>query len=302
MELNRKELKTQARQAIRASVPAFWKVSLVYLLLTTALNTLVDLVVPPFQPQSLYLGGGLSWLSLFITILLTLYLWVMRFGYTLWSLRTARAQQPGLGALMEGFGMAGRVVLMELVILLYSFLWALLLSVGFALVLLFLSSVLMGYQAAVIVGMLIAVGIYAAIFAIMLRYAMAPYLLADYPDDGVSAAVRRSVEMMRGRKWDLFKLYFSFLGWELLGILISILVCLPVLAGILATVTSGIPPVEIYNAIVTNSLVTTLTALATIPLYLWLMPYRSTAVALFYRTVMEQPVNPSPMEGGDLPC
>ena len=33
---------------------------------------------------------------------------------------------------------------------------------------------------------------------------MAPYLLADYPDDGAGAAVRRSVEMMRGRKWELF--------------------------------------------------------------------------------------------------
>ena len=72
-------------------------------------------------------------------------------------------------------------------------------------------------------------GIYAAVFAIMLRYAMAPYLLADYPDDGAGAAVRRSVEMMRGRKWELFKLYVSFLGWELLGVLLTLLAYLPFL-------------------------------------------------------------------------
>ena len=80
--------------------------------------------------------------------------------------------------------------------------------------------------------------IHISVFAIMLRYAMAPYLLADYPDDGAGAAVRRSVEMMRGRKWELFKLYVSFLGWELLGVLLTLLAYLPFLPGILAQVNS----------------------------------------------------------------
>lgn len=35
--------------------------------------------------------------------------------------------------------------------------------------------------------------------------------------------------MMRGRKWELFKLYVSFLGWELLGVLLTLLAYLPFL-------------------------------------------------------------------------
>ena len=121
--------------------------------------------------------------------------------------------------------------------------------------------------------LLVMAGIYAAVFAIMLRYAMAPYLLADYPDDGAGAAVRRSVEMMRGRKWELFKLYVSFLGWELLGVLLTLLAYLPFLPGILAQVNSV---AQFYSVL--SSL---------IPAALWLTPYRTAAEALFYRSILE---------------
>lgn len=47
-------------------------------------------------------------------------------------------------------------------------------------------------------------------------YAMAPYIIED--DDQISAldAIRKSKEMMRGHKWDLFCLDLSFIGWLLL--------------------------------------------------------------------------------------
>lgn len=48
------------------------------------------------------------------------------------------------------------------------------------------------------------------------RYAMAPFLLAQDPQMGVTESVRRSKAMMRGRKWRLFCLEMSFLGWILL--------------------------------------------------------------------------------------
>lgn len=188
----------------------FWLVTLVYLLLTEGLSTVVGWLAPTFQPADLLWGGTVGWLSLFISILLTLYLWVMDFGYRLWALRVTRSQQAGYGTLLEGFGIAGRVIAMNLLILLFTFLWSLLL--------IFVTTILAFFVLdSLFLQLLVMAGIYAAVFAIMLRYAMAPYLLADYPDDGAGAAVRRSVEMMRGRKWELFKLYVSFLGWELLG-------------------------------------------------------------------------------------
>jgi uncharacterized membrane protein len=50
-------------------------------------------------------------------------------------------------------------------------------------------------------------------------YAMAPYILADVPTMSAFDALDESQTMMEGRKWELFKLGFSFIGWFLLSIL-----------------------------------------------------------------------------------
>lgn len=50
----------------------------------------------------------------------------------------------------------------------------------------------------------------------MYRYRLATYVMADMPETGVSAAIRRSCEVMKGRKMELFSLELSFMGWRLL--------------------------------------------------------------------------------------
>lgn len=50
-------------------------------------------------------------------------------------------------------------------------------------------------------------------------YAMVPYLLHDYPELTPREAMKISREMMRGQKWNLFILDFTFIGWILLSIL-----------------------------------------------------------------------------------
>ena len=47
-------------------------------------------------------------------------------------------------------------------------------------------------------------------------YAMVPYLLRDYPELTATEALRTSRQMMRGHKWDLFVLDFTFIGWMIL--------------------------------------------------------------------------------------
>ena len=49
------------------------------------------------------------------------------------------------------------------------------------------------------------------------RYAFAFMILAEYPRMGVIAALRSSASLMRGKKWKLFCLRFSFIGWILLA-------------------------------------------------------------------------------------
>lgn len=50
-------------------------------------------------------------------------------------------------------------------------------------------------------------------------YAMAPYILAENPDMTAREAIAASKEMMRGNRWRLFCLSFSFIGWSMLCIL-----------------------------------------------------------------------------------
>lgn len=281
MKIDRKGLKAQAKQAIRAAAPVFWLVTLVYLLLTEGLSTVVGWLAPTFQPADLLWGGTVGWLSLFISILLTLYLWVMDFGYRLWALRVTRSQQAGYGTLLEGFGIAGRVIAMNLLILLFTFLWSLLL--------IFVTTILAFFVLdSLFLQLLVMAGIYAAVFAIMLRYAMAPYLLADYPDDGAGAAVRRSVEMMRGRKWELFKLQLSFLGWEAINWVLSLAVFffLCAQAG-LFQMSVGLDSLLLYQSVANGLVNVALSGLVTLPLSLWLLPYQEVAQAGFYEEIRQ---------------
>lgn len=49
-------------------------------------------------------------------------------------------------------------------------------------------------------------------------YSMAHVIMADYPDVGVIEAMRLSRQMMKGNKFRLFCLDFSFIGWEFLAL------------------------------------------------------------------------------------
>jgi len=50
-------------------------------------------------------------------------------------------------------------------------------------------------------------------------YALAPYILYENPGMKPSEAIRKSKEMMKGRKWRLFCLFISFIGWAFLSLL-----------------------------------------------------------------------------------
>lgn len=51
------------------------------------------------------------------------------------------------------------------------------------------------------------------------EYYLVPYILLDDPGLHYTEALRISRDMMRGHKWRLFVLQWSFIGWEILGLL-----------------------------------------------------------------------------------
>ena len=48
---------------------------------------------------------------------------------------------------------------------------------------------------------------------------MTPFILAEHPEMTANEAISASKELMRGNRWRLFCLEFSFIGWQLLCLL-----------------------------------------------------------------------------------
>ena len=112
---------------------------------------------------------------------------VVSVGYGKFNLDLADRREAGIGTLFGYFPHWKNVALAMLLKEVYVFLWSLLLVIP---------------------------GIIAAF-----SYAMTHYILAEHPHIGPGEALRWSRDMMRGNRWRLFCLGFSFIGWDLLNIL-----------------------------------------------------------------------------------
>ena len=265
MEIDRKQIKQQARESMLLAKPSFWVVTLVYMLMTTGVSIIAD-----------FSDGTLG---LFLTIAITMYSWVVGFSYRLWAIWTVRRLEPGLGSLMEGFSVAGRVIMLESSILVRTLGWTFMMAIPAGFLLVFsMTTNLLGYF--LVIGLLsIAVSI------ITLRYSMAAYVLADYPDLGPSYALHQSVQLTRGWIGELVKLHLSFIGWYILSTVLSF-------AGMVvgALVSGGITVAALLTPDGFAQLPTVLSAgipsllgtLLALPVTLYLTPYIEVTMAQFY--------------------
>ena len=107
-------------------------------------------------------------------------------GLAFFSFLVYKGWRPEFGALFSiGFSDYGRVLGGMLWMWLFTFLWALLFIIP---------------------------GIIKSI-----AYSMTPYLLAEYKNIPATQAIRVSMKITYGRKWDIFVMYLSFIGWGLLA-------------------------------------------------------------------------------------
>lgn len=103
------------------------------------------------------------------------------------ALRIMRTEEIEVGQLFGGFKNFGTAFLVSLLNGIFIFLWTLLFIVP---------GIIKTYS-----------------------YRLSYYILADNPTMSATEVRKRSIELMRGNKWRLFCLEFSFIGWELLCIL-----------------------------------------------------------------------------------
>lgn len=120
-----------------------------------------------------------------ILIAFQLVIIILSFGYTGYLLRAVRGEASGVGNLLDGFGIAGRAIVLTIFIDVL---------VALASALLFVPGIILSYA-----------------------YAMARRLQMDHPDWSPVRCMRESRYMMRGHKWDFFVLQLSFLGWFILA-------------------------------------------------------------------------------------
>lgn len=235
MEFNRPEAKYRARMAMQGAYPHPMLVTLVYALLTSVLtNVIMYFVSDPFTTAYLYILDGADvnevyryiltgqrvGVYLLVQLLVTLYLWVMQFGYTAYALGLARRTGTGYRTLLEGFFNLGKALLVSFLTGLFTSLWGLLGMVP-GIVLTFLGALAGTFGVGImILGILLMVcGGVALEIVMSYRYRLAIYYLLDHPEMGTLEAISSSKETMRGKKADLFVMDLSFLGWLILSVL-----------------------------------------------------------------------------------
>lgn len=111
----------------------------------------------------------------------------LNLGLHISALDVSRKQPVSVGSLFEGFKSFGDSLALYILTAIFTFLWSLLLIVP---------GIIKAYS-----------------------YSMGFFVLADRPDLSGNQARKRSMYLMKGHKWRLFCLDFSFIGWYLLSIL-----------------------------------------------------------------------------------
>ena len=123
----------------------------------------------------------------------------------------------------EGYNKWGRGVLCGLWKLLWLFLWALIVipvMVGFVLIIALLSN---SYEFSaefqlVLLTIVMLIGLI-PMFIKSIEYSFATYFTAEFSELGIRKALRHSITLAKGHRWELFLLDLSFIGWFLASML-----------------------------------------------------------------------------------
>ena len=186
MQLN-SELRAQARERLEGQWGTFVLMTFLMLVIQTILQIpgYIGSLLEILSPENVLASLSFSNISNILSLLALPLSW----GLTVSLLRNHREESVDLENLFDGFrgGRYTRVFCALFLVNLFTFLWALLLIIP---------------------------GIMKAF-----SYALTPYILLDEPELTARQAIARSCEIMQGRRWKLFCLYLSFIGWGILSIL-----------------------------------------------------------------------------------
>lgn len=299
MKIDRKTLKSSARLALRRQTgQSPWFVTALYLLLTggsplvmglvseSPVNRLIQMLqqgVAPGRVLALTVTA-VGTVGLFANILLILVRLVADIGYVSWAMRVSRCEKTGADALLDGLGLVGRVLLLNVAVAVLSLCWC---------VVIFVPLISLAVSAAflpgggVLIPVLMTAGL--VLFGLcVLRYAMAEFCLMDEPEKGVFFALRASRLLMRGRTVEYAILILSFLGWYLLGFAASWVVesaAIVALGGMSAVLNGDVQQVLLLSG---HPVVVIAATVAGWAVSVWLQPYLTVTQAGYYDHLRRQ--------------
>ena len=198
---NRVQLKAEAKSITKGAAVSAYVFTLIYLVITFVLSMILEFATGAtaaelsamLEMEIPFPTLGLSPLMVtFISILISLVSMVLSAGYVIYTMGVRKGRVMPYASMFDGFTFVGKVIILQILVGIYVFLWSLLL---------FIPGIVAGY-----------------------RYRFALYNLCENPQLSPSEALRMSKAQTRGHKWELFVLDLSFLGWNLLcGLTLGIL-------------------------------------------------------------------------------
>ena len=198
--ISRATIKADAKLAISNSKPNAILITLVYLIIAYILQYLTFQVMGYAKDAATFYDAftTATWnfdsipmtnrpfapiLSLAISIMSMM----IAAGYTIYCLNISRMRTASFGNLFDGFGIFFRILWLNILMGIFTFLWSLL----------FIIPGIVAYY----------------------RYRQALYILLDNPDMSALDCITASKRLMRGRKAELFVLDLSFIGWWILSLI-----------------------------------------------------------------------------------
>ena len=157
------------------------------------IDSIADLngIIPTeFQVGFMILLSVLSFIGIVFMIVHLIVGGAVTLGYVKFNLNLVDYKPATFAQLFSEFHRLGTGFLMQLLRMVYTFLWSLLFVIP---------------------------GIYASY-----GYAMTPYILLENPEMTANEAITKSKELMDGNRWRLFCLEISFIGWALLAALFTL--------------------------------------------------------------------------------
>lgn len=233
IELNRRELKREAKASMARRRPSTYLVVLAYLLIVLVLQFLsVRIRYPGLDWQALtalYAGsleqqeaillsllyGSPGTIGMLLFYAIEIMSLIVGLGFVSFCLLVSRREEAGFGSLFDGFGIFFRALWLSILRALLLMLWALPALIGAV----FAAMYLQGFGDDTFVYLAAGLNIVGLVLEIIAayRYSMCFFILLDAPDKGAFQCLRESRDMTRGYKGKLFVLDLSFLGWMLLS-------------------------------------------------------------------------------------